>query len=1175
MSIAEVRQATDHNQRRASAPQASVWVSANAGTGKTYVLVRRVLRLLLSGATPERILCLTYTRAAAAEMQNRLLAELSRWIVLDDAALRDTLRDLIGEPPEDSLLKTARRLFAGALEAQGGLRIYTIHGFCERVLQRFPLEAGVPAEFSVLEEHEKQSLLKSAVDAILDAAATDRPGPLGQALTAVVAAAGEDQFTTLIEAVIAKQDELRALSVAVADTSRFGEAEELALRRILQVPPGTSEAQLYAAIEALCDSDNIGRCIAALRGGAATGRQLADRLETALKAASLDQRLVALKAVFFTKAGAPRSDARFVTKAIEENAPQIAELLKDMKRRYDLLAAQLAGLQVAQVSAALLTLAQAVIQEYEQRKLARAALDYDDLITKTTALLRTRAATAWVLYKLDGGIDHILVDEAQDTSPAQWQVIRPLASEFFAGEGAREVVRTLFIVGDEKQSIFSFQGADPAAFAAHRREFESQARAAGRSFDRIPLTLSFRSTQAVLDCVDAVFAQEHARPGLGDNPEPHTAMRQGHAGLVEVWPIEEPAESEPAPPFEPLRDEGDAANPVETLANRIADTIERWVKEGTERLESEDRPIRAGDVMILLRRREPFVRPMIRALKARNIPVAGADRMTLGDQLAVMDLMALGDVLLLPEDDLSLATVLKSPLFGLDDDHLFALAHERRGSLWRALHERRGEQPLFEEAAAMLDEWLRRVDYLPPYEFYAGLLEEHGMRARHRLLARLGPDAGDALDEFLNLALSYERRAAPTLQGFLDWMRSTQAEVKRDMEQGRDEVRIMTVHGAKGLEAPIVFLPDTCGLPKSGGQATLLSLPQADAPAGAPQHIVWVPPDVMPLEPITQAKERRRQAELEEYRRLLYVAMTRARDRLYVCGWRGGNKPSAGNWHELVVGGLKELLTEAKDAAGRPVWRYHRPQDPQVPPIAAPSASAPERAAPLPDWARRPAAAEPPRRVPLTPSSLLPLRRAAPAAGEQSVDSPLHLIDQRRFLRGELVHALLQYLPGLARERRAAAARALLARRGHELDADELDEIARETLAILDAPQFADLFGPDSLAEVPIVARIGEGAARREVSGQIDRLLVRPHEVLIVDFKTNRPPPQRPQDVAPAYIAQLAAYRLALRALYPDKSLRCALLWTAAPRLMAIPEALLEEAERHLLPAVPGHAPAD
>jgi ATP-dependent helicase/nuclease subunit A len=1154
--------AADANQARASDPSASAWVSANAGTGKTEVLVRRSLRLLLAGSRPESILCLTYTKTAAAEMQNRLLKELAGWATIPTDTLREELAALMGREPEEADLHTARRLFARALEARGGLKIHTIHGFCERLLQRFPLESQITPHFAVLDERSAAEMRRRAFDATIARAAGKRESTLGKALAKIIAVTSEEYFRKVVDAVLVKRAELARMMAYHDGRADWAEAESLALKRLFGIAEEEDEALVAELAEVLSDAE----IDAALDAFETHGAKETDKnTEAALRAARSTQgesRVAALRPAFLT--GENKARAQVCSKAFKDAAPAIAQAVDAAKTLFAALDLKLAQVRVAEASGALLALADAVQGDYERRKRAEAALDYDDLIVKTSNLLSRADAASWVLFKIDGGIDHILVDEAQDTNPAQWAIIERLAEEFFAGAGANQKLRTLFAVGDEKQSIYSFQGADPARFGAVGRAFKRRAEAAGLAWHDVPLNLSFRSTVPVLDAVDAVFAMPIAAQGLTSVATAvieHHAFRQEEAGLVELWQLEAEAKPTPTEAFEPWNDGASGARSVDALCRRIASVIKGWLMEGEE-LPSQGRKVRAGDILILVRRRDPFTTPMIRELKRLSVPVAGADRMRLMDQLAVQDLVALADVLLMPEDDLALAVVLKSPLFGLDDDALFALARDRKGSLWSELKTRSGD-PRFAEAAERLSAWLSRADFLPPYEFFSELLGADGQLMRKRTLTRLGPEAAEAIDELLDLALAYDREAAPSLQGFINQLRAGDIEIKRDMEQDRDEVRIMTVHGAKGLQAPIVFLPDTCMLPRAQG-VQIYPLSRPGAPPDSVGHLVWPAGGRSDLEAIAGAKSAMKQAEREEYHRLLYVAMTRACDRLYVCGWQGQRDAETACWYDLVKEGLGGRLIEVVSPEGTPVRRMESRQEKPAPRPDPETERRPP--VPLPAWALTPA--KPERSRPkLAPSRLaLGLEGGEQRAeGEQPPLGARALSQSGRYARGRLVHALLQYLPEVSPEAREAAARAFVAARGADLPAAMHGEVVAETLAILNEPSFTALFGPSSLAEVPIVAQIGEGEEARELTGQIDRLAVLEDTLLVLDYKTNRPPPRTPTEVAPAYIAQLAAYRIALQRLFPGRTLRAALLWTDGPQLMEIPSPLLDAAERRIV----------
>jgi ATP-dependent helicase/nuclease subunit A len=1173
--LARTREETRRNQAAAADPVASAWVSANAGTGKTHVLTMRVLRLLLAGTDPQRILALTYTKAAAAEMATRVFARLAEWVTACDTELDAKLRKLLDGRPSAAERQRARQLFAVAIETPGGLKVQTIHAFCERLLQRFPLEAGVPPGFQILDDHERAILLQEAVDATLaDAAAAGPDAPLARALACAVGFAAEANFDALLGEALRQSQWLEAAVRLDDDEDRLEEAERI-YRLALDLAPDASLEEANERLARLLSAEELVRVRDVMATGASSDVKASERVAAVLAAGGVAGRIRELCGLFLTSGGEPRQS--LVTKKLAAEHADVAALLQRAQQRFMADYDTRSRLQLLEATLALVRLGGAVMQRYTEAKARQAKLDFDDLIGRASSLLRSSGAVEWVLYKLDGGLDHILVDEAQDTSPRQWQVVRALAEELFAGRGAREEPRTLFAVGDEKQSIYSFQGAAPKMFVAMGADLARRADRSGLPWRRIPLTLSFRSVEPLLTAVDSIFADPRRTPGLGSEPAPlrHVADRAGHAGLVEIWPTEKHEPADAAEPWSPLMETG-ASPSVVRLANRIAATIAGWL-ETREMLASESRPVRPGDILVLVRKRLPFAPVLVSALKARGVPVAGADRLVLTEQIAVQDLVALGDVLTLPADDLALAAVLKSPLLGLDDDDLMALAHGRTGSLWQRLHALGSADHRLKEAAASLQRWRQWAECLPPFELYCAVLDRDGGRAR--MLARLGTEAADALDELLNLALAHDDGAPPSLQGFLCWLRQGQHEIKRDMEPGRNEVRVMTVHGAKGLEAPIVFLPDTCSTRSARQPNALLTLDDAARPSGVPPPFLWPIKGTSRVGVVQDAKQRVALAEAEERNRLLYVALTRARDRLYVAGFEGVRPPPADCWYNLIKDGLAGRLEEAAAADGRAVWRLRGDQTAQ-PASSKPRASVSAGSAPLPAWARTAAPAEPLLRMPLVPSRLAPLeteeRHGAQARGRRShtepaMLSPAALAEDARFLRGTLTHALLEHLPTVPKERWADAARVFLAARAGQLSPGMRQEIAAETLAVLRDPASAPLFGPDSRAEVAIAADIphpGGGPALR-LTGKIDRLVKSDHRVLILDYKTNRPPPAHPEDVADAYLFQLAAYRLGVAYIFPKSKIETALLWTDGPRIMRLPDDLLDAYQARLWQQAP------
>lgn len=1150
-------------QRKAADTGASVWVGASAGTGKTKVLTDRVLSLLLGGTKPERILCLTFTRAAAAEMANRVRDALGKWAIAGDETLADSIEELTGNRPDPELRAQARRLFGDVLDCPGGLKIQTIHAFCESLLRRFPVEAGVQPHFHLMDERTSRELLTLAGDEVL-ARAMDADGGgeggrgddggLAWALDAIAGDVSTEAFHKLMSRLA---DNRARLSRMLEGTGCLtGAARAIAAR--LDIDPEASREDLIAAacMDTAFDGRGLRVVVQAMEGGGKQDRQRAARIAPFLAADLRDRPglLDDYRRGFLTAQG--EAFTQFITKGALESADDpdgmLAIMAAEAARLTDLDDC-LKSLANYHASMAAVTLGAGLVAAYDAHKHATARLDYEDLILKVRDLLEGGTAAQWVLFKLDGGLDHILVDEAQDTSPDQWGVIRALAEEFFAGHGAREDVRTVFAVGDAKQSIYSFQRADPRAFEEMRAFFKGRAEDASARWRDVDLHLSFRSTAAVLDAVDTVFADPESRRGLG--PEgaeiSHRPHRIGQAGLVELWPLMETDKPSPTNPWAPETDVETGFGAADRLAKVIAATIADWI-EKKELLPARARSIEAGDVMILVRRRTGFVDALVRELKRLDVAVAGVDRMVLTDQLAVMDLVAAGRFALLPEDDLNLACVLKGPFLGFTEEELFGLAHGRKGTLWAALNARARHDRRLAMARDWLGELLARADRERPHEFFAALLNRGG--GREKLLARLGREAADPVNEFLELALTYEQGTVPSLEGFLAWAGAGGVEIKRDLEQPvRNEVRVMTVHAAKGLQAPIVILPDTV---HRVGSPDLPYWSAADGKTG-PEMPLWAPrvaefgPELAELRARAQAEQQ------EESHRLLYVAMTRAEDRLYVCGWRGEANPPQGCWYDLIRAGLEKNAgveeVEVDFTAGIPGLTAKGLR------ISCGQDAAPKRRGEPPgrtvkalaaEWADHAPSPEPAHARPLAPSDFgTQPPNLSPAAAEDWL------------LRGRVVHGLLEYLPGLAPAARAEAARRYLARRAFGLDDRAQAEIAGETLTLLDDPGFAALFAPGGLAEVPVGGAIGDIF----VSGQIDRLLVRDEEVLVVDYKTGRGCPDDPANVPVAYLRQMALYRALLQRVFPGRAVRAALVFTAVPRLLTLPEAALDAALEALL----------
>jgi ATP-dependent helicase/nuclease subunit A len=1126
-------------QARASDPAASAFVSANAGSGKTHVLVQRVIRLLLDGVSPEKILCITFTKAAAANMAERVFTTLGHWVALDDAALDAAIVEAGIARPDARLRMAARKLFACALETPGGLKVQTIHALCTRLLQQFPFEANVPARFNVLDERDQNEMMERANLAVLLEASRNPDSAAGHALNIAMASAADVTFKDVVREACLSRDHFMAW------TDRAGSVEAAAMQMAAALGL-TPQDRIEEVEREIVDGPHLPRSrwkeIATIldTGSKSDGDQAA-RLREALAftgSAQVDEYL----GVFLTDERTARK--ALVTKKFADKNPAIAGLFDAEGRRLELLIERRRAVTIRDRTQALLTIAIAAAANYRREKQERGLLDYDDLIDKTLEML-DRVSSGWVHYKLDRGVDHVLIDEAQDTSPRQWEIVAHIISEFTSGEGARDgVTRTIFAVGDEKQSIFSFQGAAPHEFDSRRRGLAKKFQDAGLKFDPVSFTYSFRSGEAILQSVDHVFRSEPIYRSIhsADTGYPiHHSLSDSGPSLIDLWELQHPDAKQDIEGWRAPFDGMSQTSPEVKLARRIQAEIKSLIEHGamTGHIGNR-RPLRYGDVLVLVRRRGNAFDAVIQALKHAGIPVAGADRLKLTEHIAIIDLMNLADALLLPQDDLALAVALKSPLFGLAEDDLFELAWPRKGSLRQALSDRAATDDKFADTLKRLEEYEHRFGIETPFAFYAWVLGGDG--GRKRILKRLGHEANDALDEFLELALAYERKAPASLQGFMAWLRTADLEVKRDMEISRDEVRVMTVHGAKGLEAPVVFMVDTTSSPADTQRPKLVKLPQG--------VVVWAGKKADDPASVAEARTAMLGETEDEYRRLLYVAMTRAADRLIVGGCMPGNMNTLRKhcWYDLIEKGLGNsgLPMQPIDTPNGPVKRYSRLEDEAVLPgaVATPKPFGPIE---LPPWLFVPAAAEAPAEDVLRPST------TTQREGERVRASEPLTMRGRALQRGTLVHRLLQSLPNVSTERRHDAALRYLARNAGDWTEGERETLVESLLSLIGDARFASVFGLGSRAEVSIVGRLDRpGRSPALVSGQIDRLVVTPSEVIIVDYKTDQTPPKLAAEASSAYLRQLALYREVLKKLYPHLPVRAALLWTQTPELIEI-----------------------
>ena len=1118
-----IRDDATQAQVDAADPHASTWLSANAGSGKTRVLTDRVARLLFADVNPQNILCLTYTKAAAAEMQNRLFERLGKWAMMPDDDLRSDLADLgVDGQIDDKRLRHARQLFASAIETPGGLKIQTIHSFCSGVLRRFPLEVKISPQFKEIEDTTAKELRADVVDRMME-------GPDAHLVTDLLRYFTGTDLTDLTAEIAGKRGKLLQIPT------------DKEMNNLLEIPENTTKQTLLKSVFMDGANEILKELVSVLRTGTTTDQKHATSLSSidfdapqlsdlgVLEHSFLWSKDVKKQIPFSAKIGS------FPTKALREANSELMASISTIMEAVEGARQPRLALNAADRTRALHAFATVFLPAYEAAKLAMGMLDFDDLIGKTKQLLTDRDVAQWVLFRLDGGIDHLLVDEAQDTSPTQWSVVRQLTQEFSAGDGAKtDAQRTIFVVGDRKQSIYSFQGAAPEAFDEMRHHFDDALSHVDRQLMNRSLNYSFRSSYAILRVVDDTFSGPRAF-GMASEAG-HLAFKDQMPGRVDLWPVEEKVKDEDDRKwFEPV-DTRSSTNEKVVLADKVAAQIRHMVDHETLPVEIgrtgeyNHRPITEGDILILVRgRKTGLFDEIIRACKAAKLQIAGADRLRVGAELAVRDLAALLSFLALPEDDLSLAAALRSPLFGWSEQELFTLAHHRpeRGFLWSALRDTMPDHP----TKTVLDDLRKWADFLRPYDLIERILTRHD--GRRKLLGRLGIEAEDGIDALLSQALNYESLGVPSLTGFLAAMETDDLEVKRQMDSQGDRIRVMTVHGAKGLEAPIVFMPD-CAKRENNVRDDLL-------PAG--EHLIWKTKSDGSSDRVTALKDKIADAQAEENKRLLYVAMTRA-EKWLVVGAAGdvGDDPDD-SWYNMVADGMKHAGAGADQSGEVPVqrvahaaWQSGELKSKDATPESQPD---PHPLLALPEISNVKT---------MSPSDL---GGAKILAGDRA-----ELDEDDAKLRGTAIHLLLEHLPNTAPEYRDAVGDALLA----GLDAGAVvADVPAHVERVLDAPHLAHLWTADALTEVDFTAEL----SGQRFHGAIDRLMVTDTHVLAIDYKSNRKVPDAPEQTPDGLLRQMGAYHAGLAAIYPNHQIDVAILWTQTAELMEIPHHLVSEAFNH------------
>ena len=1132
--IAPIEEVFDPNvfQRQASDPEASVWVSASAGSGKTKVLTDRVLRLLLSGYLPHKILCLTFTKAAAAEMQERVKSKLRDWSQMSEIELIQALSDLTGQKVSATQLEIAATLYDQIQYAAQSVRIQTIHAFCQSLLKQFPIEANISPHFEPLDDRDSKALLEASFKTVM-AGFNIKEGLFDQAdIQFFSQNFSLDQFYELSEKVVSQKEYFLILNQTYSNLEQLKKA----YYDFFECDHASYDAFFEFALQTISEFD-LKKMAIQFQIGASSDQTKAEKIKYFLENPAVHFKH--LITAFLTQKNALRKN--LVTQKLDKTYPGFLEEVTKLGEQLRWIEDRLKAYKTADSSYHYAKFACLMIQQYEQKKQEKHVLDFDDLILKTANLLENSEALDWVLYKLDSGIDHILVDEAQDTNLNQWRIVIALVNEFFSGLSVSEENRTIFVVGDEKQSIYSFQGASPIIFSKIKQDFREKVIRSGKLWRDIKLDCSFRSTSAVLDVVDDVFSKRELQNSVISNQDEmitHQAYRADAYGKVSLWPLvtdEQTAKNLSA--FQSPLVKNYTLTASKKHAKLIAKTIKKYLLEARP-LISKKRPVEPQDIMILLRRRNHFFHEIVTALKQETVPVTGVDRMVLKNQLCIEDLIAFGKWLLFPDDDLNLACLLKSPLIGLNDDDLFTLAYGREKTLWVALKTNIAYQSYFD----YLNSFLKQIDLLAPSALFHQILNHpcpaHTHSGYKAFLSRLGYESEDPIDEFLALLHFYEKRHSRSLELFISWFEKDNTQIKRDVNHTNHAVQIMTVHGSKGLQAPIVILPDTVSVPRMSNKIFWQKIESCFLPIYTP----FVADSAASLDRI---KALEKASQLSEYYRLLYVALTRAEDELLVTGHVGKTDPSEFSWYAILSQSLEKIgEIKAYDTHLEPGYVYEKGATEGIEKSYKTTLSDSKTHINYPDWLTNNAEKENVTQALIRPSQEISSSEAKKLDRMRFDESKK--LDRIRFERGNFIHKLLETLPSLNQAMWPKFIPVIV----DEFDTDsfEIDEIVQKIKRLIEHPDYQQLFSDRAIAEMLLIGEI-DGV---KISAQLDRVLITEKEILFIDYKTNRQVPIDTTQIPEAYQKQMSYYDQLLSKKYPDHEIKGGILWFETMELMTI-----------------------
>ncbi|BET36139.1 MULTISPECIES: UvrD-helicase domain-containing protein [Wolbachia] len=1072
-------------------PNFSVWVSASAGTGKTKILIDRVLRLLLENK--RNILCLTFTNAAANEMEDRIYSTLSKWAIYPEGILVADLEQLaqcVTRENKDYLTR-ARRLFS-ELENLG-LNIQTIHAFCYKLISSFPTEAGIAPNCTLSECKELHSIIFEK---------TLHNETVQDDINIIAAEFDENKLSDLLYTLCIKRSALENNLGYIKDKlSAPDKIHDLQSETIEQIKrlakilsEGSKRDQSYSAIlYDWCNSrkSSVPNVVIQV---ADTGIQKKRNMDPSVS--YLDDNKIENLAKVFLKSESyeKKSISSIITKGALEKFEDVEQMIESIQNALFTHVKDINSYQIFARTSSLLSIFKVYVDLYNSEKSKNALLDYDDIINLATNLLSNPGYKDWILFNLDQKIDHILVDEAQDNSISQWKIITNLCNEFFTGGDEK---RTLFVVGDVKQSIYRFQGANPHLFNYMQQYFHTKT--GGRDWVSCQLEKSFRSTPEVLMLVDRIFNNFREEISFNDNKIKHIPYRENDQGYIEIWPLLPGYEEEEQQALQiHLTQRKDYVVKDRLLAQAIAQRIHNWLNEGRI-LVAKDRHIEPRDIMILVRQRNVLVDYIISELKKVNVPVIGRDYFRIMDYIAVQDLIALAEFLLLQANDLALANVLKSPLFNFTEDDLFNIAYDRKEqSLWEKL------QDYQEIISNELNYLINLSQTKSPLTLFTHILRT----GRKKFAARLGLECFEILDEFMNLVLQFEH---PSLQAFVQWIKENNPEIKNDMQSKLNAVRIMTIHKSKGLQAPIVFLVDTNTVPRNS-ENILFDATEAPFWCGKNSNAYC-----------NQVKREKKLEDYNEYLRLLYVALTRAEDELYILGKEPVQK---GSWYDLVI--QYGALYERKKLYLQPIFKekvevlcmnanypsiYKKRDYFDVPVISPPSNLS---------MSLQHVTLEPGEKKPVSSTGMTDENAGMTKRSIGTTDS---------YARGLIIHSILQYMPKIEKDRRKNWVRKYL---DSINTSEDKDEIYSKILTFNEKYDY--LFDLEGKSEIPLSGTI-DG---KPVLVRLDRLCITEDKAIIIDYKSHH---NVSISSSNEIKKQMLIYKTLVQEVYPDKQVECVVIW--------------------------------